>query len=91
MFRGREPFEVEIVFDEYQSRWMRERGAFHPTEQREELPGGELRIRMRVTALDGVRRFVMQYGRHVRVLGPEELREEIRQEIMAMARAYTTE
>ena len=61
MIRGQEPIEVEIIFDEYQSRWMRERGKFHPTEEREELPDGRLSMRMKVTALDGVKRFVMQY------------------------------
>lgn len=64
MIRGNEPVEVVIEFDEYQSRWMRERAPFHSTEHREELPDGRLRIQMTVTALDGVKRFVMQYGSH---------------------------
>lgn len=88
MIRGREPIEVEIVFDEYQARWMRERGAFHPTETRAELPGGELKLTMQVTALDGVKRFVMQYGRHARVIRPEALRQQIRAEIEAMSARY---
>jgi predicted DNA-binding transcriptional regulator YafY len=88
MVRGREPFQVEIVFDEYQARWIRERGPVHPTEQREELPAGELLIRMRVTALDGVKRFVMQYGSHARVIAPERLRQEIQEETQAMSALY---
>ena len=88
MIRGQEPIVVEILFDEYQARWMRERGKFHPTEEREELPDGELCLRMKVTALDGVRRFVMQYGAHARVIKPEELRLQIRAEIEAMSNLY---
>ncbi len=88
MIRGQEPIEVEIIFDEYQSRWMRERGKFHPTEEREELLDGRLRMRMKVTALDGVKRFVMQYGSHVKVVQPEELRQEIRMEILEMQKQY---
>ena len=88
MIRGQEPIAVELIFDEYQSRWMRERGKFHLTEEREELPDGRLRMRLTVTALDGVRRFVMQYGRHVQVLQPEALRLAIKEEIAAMQNNY---
>jgi predicted DNA-binding transcriptional regulator YafY len=88
MIRGQEPILVELIFDEYQSRWMRERGKFHPTEDREELPDGRLRMQMTVTALDGVQRFVMQYGRHVQVLQPEKLRAAIQAEIAALQTIY---
>jgi predicted DNA-binding transcriptional regulator YafY len=88
MVRGREPFQVEIVFDEYQARWIRERGPVHATEEREELPCGELLIRMKVTALDGVKWFVMQYGSHVRVIVPEQLRQAIKEESEAMSALY---
>lgn len=72
MVRGREPFQVEIAFDEYQARWIRERKPFHPTEEREDLADGGLLLRMRVTALDSVKRFVMQYGARAMVVRPEE-------------------
>ncbi len=88
MIRGGQLQEVEIVFDEYQSRWMRERNEFHPTEDREELPDGRLVLRMRVTALDGVKRFVMQYGARATVTRPEELRQAIREEIEVMRTKY---
>ncbi|MGH9764875.1 MAG: helix-turn-helix transcriptional regulator [Blastocatellia bacterium] len=88
MIRGSRQFDVELIFDEYQSRWIRERPKFHPSEQREELPGGELKLRMQLSALDSVKRFVMQYGAHVRVTAPEELRASIRDEIDKMRAAY---
>lgn len=91
MIRGREPIQVEIIFDEYQSRWMRERTKFHPTEEREELPDGRLRVRMQVTAFDGVKRFVMQYGAHAEVIAPTKLRQSIQQEIEAMNQLYRKE
>jgi predicted DNA-binding transcriptional regulator YafY len=91
MVRGREPVQVEIAFDEYQARWIRERGAVHPTEQREELADGGLLLRMRITALDSVKRFVMQYGSHARVIAPERLREMVREEIEAMRAGYDAE
>ncbi len=82
MIRGGEEYDVEIIFDEYQSRWMRERGKFHLTEEREELPNGEFCLRMKVRGLDAVKRFVMQYGKHARVVKPEALRDEIRGDIV---------
>jgi predicted DNA-binding transcriptional regulator YafY len=88
MIRGQAPIQVELLFDEYQSRWMRERGKFHATEAREELPDGRMRMQMTVTALDGVKRFVMQYGSHVTVIAPDELRKAIREEIEMMQRLY---
>lgn len=91
MIRGREPIFVEIIFDEYQARWMRERTKFHSTEEREELPDGRLILRMKVTALDGVKRFVMQYGAHAEVIKPEELRQAIRAVIEAMQATYSSQ
>jgi predicted DNA-binding transcriptional regulator YafY len=89
MIRGGKLIGVEFIFDEYQSRWMRERGKVHKTEEREELPDGRLRICMQVTALDGVKRFCMQYGAHVEIIAPEELRQSVREEITAMDAMYS--
>jgi predicted DNA-binding transcriptional regulator YafY len=89
MIVGSEPQQVEIVFDEYQARWIRERSKFHPTEEREEMADGRLKMKMTVTALDGVKRFVMQYGAHVEVSQPPELREAIVEECKKMAELYT--
>ena len=80
---------VEIEFDEYQSLWLRERSPFNPTEQREELRNVRLRIRLTVTALDGVNRFVMQYASHAQVFAPEEFRLEIREELVRSLKLYT--
>ncbi|MGH9839491.1 MAG: helix-turn-helix transcriptional regulator [Blastocatellia bacterium] len=88
MIRGREPVQIEIVFDEYQARWIRERGKVHQTEERDELPDGRLKLKMTVTALDGVKRFVLQYGAHVEVIRPEELRQSIQKELEAMQTTY---
>jgi predicted DNA-binding transcriptional regulator YafY len=88
MIRGNQKFDVELVFDEYQSRWIRERSAIHPTEKRTQLPNGELKIHLQVTNLDGIKRFVMQYGSHVKVIKPPELQQQILTEIKAMLEFY---
>lgn len=76
MMRGGRMTRVSLVFDEYQARWMRERDQFHPDEQREELPGGELRLKFPVgsNGLDAVARFCLQYAGHCRVEAPAALR-----------------
>ena len=80
MMRGGRRIKVQIVFDAYQARWMRERDKFHPDEQREELPGGELRLTFSVgrNGLDAVARFCLAYAGHCRVERPAALRKLIR-------------
>ncbi|MBK6797762.1 MAG: WYL domain-containing protein [Acidobacteria bacterium] len=87
-FRGNQEYEVEILFDEYQARWIRERSKFHPSEDREEQPDGSLILKMKVSALDGIKRFVMQYGGHAKVLKPEELKIAILEEANLMITIY---
>jgi len=88
MFIGDNLHEVEIEFDERQARWVRERSKFHPSEDREDCADGRLILRMKVSALDGVKRFVMQYGAGAKVIKPEELRLAIVNEIAAMQTIY---
>ncbi|HID55465.1 TPA: WYL domain-containing protein [Candidatus Poribacteria bacterium] len=85
--RGKEPVEVVIKFDAYQARWIRER-RWHPSQEIEELPSGELILRLRVGGLEEVKRWVMGYGSHAEVLQPEDLRQRIREEIKKMKKIY---
>jgi predicted DNA-binding transcriptional regulator YafY len=59
---------------------LRERNMFHPDEQREELPGGELRLSFRVgsNGLDAVARFCLAYAGNCRVESPPALKKIIR-------------
>lgn len=76
MMRGGRSTTVSLVFDSYQARWMRERQMFHPEEQREELPGGELRLSFPVgsNGLEAVARFCLAYAGHCRAERPRALR-----------------
>lgn len=88
MIRGEKAYTVEIEFDAYQARWIREREKWHPSEEREELPDGGLLLRMKLGGLDAVQRFVLQYGAHARVRRPARLRRMIEQEISKMLGNY---
>lgn len=85
MTRGGRVTTVEVVFDQYQARWMRERRAFHPDERREELPGGELRLSFPTGTggLEAVARFCLAYAGHCRVERPAALRRLVREKLLA--------
>jgi predicted DNA-binding transcriptional regulator YafY len=94
--RGGEVLEVVLRFDAQQARYIRERH-WHDTQQIEELADtprtragtcGGLILRFRTGGLGEVKRWVMQYGGHVEVLEPEELRNELLQELQKMAKLY---
>jgi predicted DNA-binding transcriptional regulator YafY len=80
MTRGGKLTQVEIVFDAYQSQWIRERGKFHPLEKREELEDGRLKLSFKIgqNGLEAVVRFCMTYAGHFEVLRPKRLAEMIR-------------
>lgn len=83
MMRGGRSTTVEVVFDAYQARWMRERQTFHPDEQREDLPDGSMRLTFCVgrNGLDAVARFCLAYAGHARAERPAALRRLIRERL----------
>lgn len=83
MYRGGEKTDVEIVFDEYQSQWMRERNFFHPQETREELPDGKMKLSFTIgeNGLEAVARFCLQYAGNFVAVKPEKLRKIILQKL----------
>jgi predicted DNA-binding transcriptional regulator YafY len=84
---GDEVLQVAIRFNDYQASFMRDR-EFHPSQQIEELPDGGLILRFQTSSWGEVTRFILQYGSNAEVLEPADLREEIAQEVRAMARLY---
>lgn len=83
MMRGGRMTSVEIIFDAYQSQWIRKRGPFHPDEQKEDLPDGGLRLSFRIGegGLDAVARFCLQYAGNCIAEKPAKLREIIRERL----------
>ncbi|HQR40003.1 MAG TPA: WYL domain-containing protein [Blastocatellia bacterium] len=88
MFVGSEPIDVVLEFDAYQARWIRERRLPHDSAWIEELDDGGVRLSMRVLSIEAVRRYILQYGSHVRVVAPQALCDEIRTEAERMAAMY---
>jgi len=89
MFRGGPDVVVEVEFDPQQARYARER-TFHPTQQRQELPDGRLRLSFETTeaALEQVARWLMQYGPQARALRPPALRALLREQLRRAVALY---
>lgn len=84
---GEFEFEVVVRFDEYQSRYIRER-EWHPEQKLEELTEGAAQLSFPASGLHEIARWVLGYGRHVQVLAPPELVALVRSHIEDLARLY---
>jgi predicted DNA-binding transcriptional regulator YafY len=86
--RGGDPEDVEIKFDAYQARWIRERRWHETQPPLEELSDGGVILRFRTGGLDEVKRWVLQFGHHAQVLAPESLREACGDETQKLMEIY---
>lgn len=84
---GEELNDVTILFDCHQARWIRER-RWHPSQRLEFQEDGSLILKMKISSLDEVKRWVLGFGCHAEVLEPEELRQSVAEEIKAMECMY---
>jgi len=78
--------KIKIWFDSYQARWIKER-IWHESQEIEELENGEIILTIEGN-IEEVRRWVMSYGSHCKVLEPESLRKEIEEEIKRLSELY---
>lgn len=77
---------IQIRFDAFQSRWIRER-TWHPSQKIKELPGGELLLELEGNPAE-IKGWVLGYGMHAEILRPLSLREEVRRELQEMNKKY---
>jgi proteasome accessory factor B len=84
---GRSDFEVVIEFDAWATDQLRGR-LWHSSQQVTELPGGESRMRMRLSGLEEVERWVLSWGTHATVIQPELLVERVGAIARALAGRY---
>ncbi|MDN5325616.1 MAG: hypothetical protein PWP41_311 [Moorella sp. (in: firmicutes)] len=85
--RGPQVHEVVIRFDAVEARWIKERH-WHSSQVIEELPDGSLVLKMRLSGLQEVKRWVLGFGSQAEVLAPPELRQEVAREVATMGRLY---
>lgn len=81
------PVKVAVHFDAYQARFIRDQ-VWHSSQEIEELSDGSIIMKLTVSGLGELKRWIMSYGHHAEVLYPESLRMEIAQKATALAEIY---
>ncbi len=84
---GTVPIEVAVRFDAYQARFIRDQ-IWHSSQEIEDLSDGSIILKLTVSGLGELKRWIMFYGQHAEVLHPESLREEIAQDAVALVGIY---
>jgi predicted DNA-binding transcriptional regulator YafY len=79
--------EVEVEFSPSAARFVRER-KWHPTQQATDLPGGKVRLLLRVALSVELTQWILSYGEEARVIAPTVLKKEVAQRHNNAARRY---
>jgi predicted DNA-binding transcriptional regulator YafY len=78
---------VRLLFDKETAPWVLER-QWHPSQQVKQRKDRSIELTMEVAGLFEVSRWVLAWGRHVKVLAPPEFVARVRDEVHGMADRY---
>jgi len=87
IFKGNEPFTVKLKFDAFISRFIRNE-IWHNRQEVSENQDGGLTMILPVSDVTEIKMKVLKYGRHVEVLAPEALREQVAEEANVIVKMY---
>ncbi len=90
MMKGDGDYEIVLQFDPWSTDIIRTRH-WHGSAQITELPGGGSQMRMRLSALEEVERWVMSWGTHVTVMKPGILARRVATIAGDLAKRYAVE
>jgi predicted DNA-binding transcriptional regulator YafY len=85
--RGEKTVDVVIRFAPQAARYVREKH-WHDTQKIEEQEDGGLTLKLNISGLGEVKRWVLQYGTNAEVIAPSQLREICKNELMSMIKLY---
>ena len=88
VMQGR-PIAVELVFDKPTAAWARDR-IWHPSQRLKRLPGGRLRMTLRVADTRELLGWILQFGAGVEVVRPDTLRQKVAAEARAILQREVT-
>jgi predicted DNA-binding transcriptional regulator YafY len=77
VFTAKGSHTIRARFDKFAAQFIRER-IWHPSQQIQELAGGELELKLSVSSLHEIEPWILSWGGHAKVLGPKELAERIK-------------
>jgi proteasome accessory factor B len=80
---GRGDFQVLVRFDPLVADYVREK-KWHPSQQSRDLPDGSLELRLRLSSLGEVQRWILGWGGRAIPLEPPELVKSIRQDAQTL-------
>ena len=80
---GHGEFNVVLRFDSFAAGYIREK-RWHPSQELKELRGGGAELRMKLSSLAEVQRWVLSWGGHAKVIAPKELAASVREAAQRM-------
>jgi predicted DNA-binding transcriptional regulator YafY len=87
VFRGAGDYHVVLEFDAWAGDIIRGR-RWHESQQVTDLAGGGLRMQLKLDNLEEIQRWVLSWGKHARVIAPEELIDRIKAAAMEISKTY---
>jgi predicted DNA-binding transcriptional regulator YafY len=90
VLKGDDDFEVVIQFDEWATDLLRGR-QWHASQEFTELPNGMAQMRMRLSSLDEIERWVLTWGSHATVIKPLALMDRLMKTAAEVSAMYKTE
>ena len=87
IFQGRESSPVVLRFNPFRARWVREQ-IWHPQQKMRDLEDGSLELEILVADFREIKLKILSFGGDVKVVGPEELKQEVAAEIEKMSKIY---
>jgi proteasome accessory factor B len=84
---GKGDYQVIIQMDAWLTDILRGR-RWHPSQVIDELPGGASQLRLRLGSLEEIEQYVLSWGTHATVIGPNILRERVAKVARQLAARY---
>lgn len=88
IFSGSKPTTVEILFDRFASKLIRERH-WHSSQRITEMKGGKLKLSLELGGFEEVERWLLSWGDHAQVLSPVELIDRLRATMARCLESYS--
>jgi predicted DNA-binding transcriptional regulator YafY len=76
VFNAKGDYKVRIQFDAFAAQLVRER-SWHPSQKMQDTNNDELELQLRLSSLEEIEPWILSWGKHVRVLAPEDLQKRI--------------
>jgi predicted DNA-binding transcriptional regulator YafY len=87
VFKGEGDYRVQVEFDAFAARLIRER-KWHASQKLKERPDGAVELRLRLDSLEEIERWVLSWGSHARVLAPPPLKARVKAALEQMQASY---